>query len=133
MPLFAPRGPQVLDWRNGVEKDPDEVLQTTTVFTNVGKGVVAKEKELQAAFGTADARAVCLEILARGELQVSEKERRADLGNLFKDVATVLTEKCVNPETARPYTLGVLERALRDIHFNPDPKKSAKQPLPKTP
>ena len=33
----------------------------------------------------------------------------------------------VNPETSRPYTLTMLERALKDIHFNPDPKKSAKQ------
>ena len=36
------------DWRAGIEKDVDEVLQTTTVFVNVGKGVVAKEKELLA-------------------------------------------------------------------------------------
>jgi len=70
---------------------------------------------------------VCLDILARGELQVSDKERKADLGNLFRDVASVLVEKCVNPETERPYTLGMLERALRDIHFSADPKRSAKQ------
>lgn len=33
----------------------------------------------------------------------------------------------MNPDTSRPYTLTMLERALKDIHFNPDPKKSAKQ------
>eukprot|EP00955_Chlamydomonas_euryale_P113224 366202-Chlamydomonas_euryale.AAC.7 len=47
--------------------------------------------------------------------------------NLFRDVSSVLAEKCVNPETNRPYTLTMLERALRDVHFNIDPKKSAKQ------
>lgn len=31
------------------------------------------------------------------------------------------------PAPQRPYTLTMLERALRDIHFNCDPKKSAKQ------
>jgi hypothetical protein len=31
----------------GREKDIDEVLQTTTVFANVGKGVHAKKEELQ--------------------------------------------------------------------------------------
>ena len=59
--------------------------------------------------------------------KVSDKERRAELDNLFKDVAQVLAEKTVNPDTARPYPHTVLERALRDLHFNPDPKKSAKQ------
>ena len=52
------------------EKDLDEVLQTTTIFTNVGKGVVAKERELQEGFATADEKTICLEILSRGELQV---------------------------------------------------------------
>ena len=52
------------------EKDLDEVLQSTSVFHNVSKGVAAKDKDLQAAFGTTDHTAICLEILARGELQV---------------------------------------------------------------
>jgi len=39
----------------------------------------------------------------------------------------VLVEKTINPDTGRPYTHTMLERALRDLHFNPDPKKSAKQ------
>ncbi|GLI61502.1 hypothetical protein VaNZ11_003831 [Volvox africanus] len=118
---------KVADWRNGIEKDLDEVLQTTTIFHNVGKGVVAKDKELQAAFGTSDQKAICLEVLAKGELQVSDKERKLEYEHLFKDVAGVLMEKCINPTTNRPYTLSMLERALRDIHFNLDPKKSAKQ------
>jgi len=55
------------------EKDLDEVLQSTSVFHNVSKGVAAKDKDLLAAFGTTDHTAICLEILARGELQVSCK------------------------------------------------------------
>lgn len=60
-------------------------------------------------------------------MQVAEEERKLMLDNLFKDVAGVLVEKCVNPETGRPYTLALLERALKDVHFNVDPKRSAKQ------
>ncbi|GBF92371.1 hypothetical protein Rsub_05573 [Raphidocelis subcapitata] len=118
---------KINDWRAGIEKDLDEVLQTTTVFANVGKGVHAKKEELMEAFGTADEEQICREILAKGDVQVSDKERRAELDNLFKDVAQVLVEKTVNPDTGRPYTHTMLERALRDTHFNPDPKKSAKQ------
>ena len=46
---------------------------------------------------------------------------------LFKDVASVLVQKCVNPDTNRPYTSTMLERALRDAHFAVDPKRTAKQ------
>ncbi|CAH2073496.1 unnamed protein product, partial [Iphiclides podalirius] len=37
---------KVVSWRNKLEKDIDEVLQTHTVFTNVSKGQVAKKEDL---------------------------------------------------------------------------------------
>lgn len=66
----------------------------------------------------------------RGSLiqsQISEKERDVELSSLFKDVASIVAEKCINPKTQRPYTITMIERALRDCHFSVDPKRSAKQ------
>ncbi|KAL5077489.1 hypothetical protein RYX36_016473 [Vicia faba] len=53
----------VLSWRIGVEKDIEEVLQSHTVYTNVSKGVLAKSKDLNAAFGTDDHSSICLEVI----------------------------------------------------------------------
>ena len=117
----------VVAWRDGFERDLDNVLQTTRVYTNVSKGVFAKEEDVLRAFGTKDESAVCEIILNQGELQVSDKERKVTLENIFRDAVTVLVEKCVNPETNRPYPPGVIERALREIHFSVDPMKGAKQ------
>lgn len=108
------------------EKDLDEVLQTTTVFSNVSKGVLAKREDLIHVFGTDDEHKICIKILADGEMQISDKERKVELDTLFRDVAAILSEKCVNPKSKKPYTIGVLERALKDIHFSVDPKKPAK-------
>ena len=102
------------------------MLQSTTVFSNVSKGVLAKREDLVESFGTDDATAICHKILAEGELQVSDKERKVELDTLFRDVASVLSDKCINPDTRRPYTISMLERALRDVHFSVDPKRSAK-------
>jgi ribosome maturation protein Sdo1 len=44
---------------------------TDNVFTNVSKGMLASSKDLLDAFGTADTKAVCREILDKGELQVN--------------------------------------------------------------
>ena len=63
---------------------------------------------------------------ARPAAQVSDKERKVELETLFRDVASVLSEKCINPESRRPYTITMIERALRDAHFNVDPKRPAK-------
>ncbi len=41
-----------------------------------------------------------------GTVQVSDKERQAQQEALFKDVATNVTDMCVNPENRRPYSVG---------------------------
>jgi len=118
---------KVLSWRSHVEKDIDEVLQTHTVFTNVSKGVLAKSKDLIQVFGTDDEDKVCLEILEKGELQVADRERESQLSNQFRDIATIVMAKTVNPETERPYTITMIERLMREVHFAVDPHRNSKQ------
>lgn len=137
------------------ETDIDEVLQTHTVFMNVSKGQVAKSDDLKRAFGTDDQSEVCLkvrvdfsfdyeislfhfrtleddlyfhfQILAQGELQVSEKERHANLESMYRDIATIVADKCVNPETNRPYTVTMIEKAMKELHVSVKPTRSTKQ------
>lgn len=118
---------KVTSWRSNVETDLDEVLQTPTVFMNVSKGQVAKTDDLKRAFGTDNQTEICLQILKKGELQVSEKERHSQLESMFRDIATIVADKCVNPETNRPYTVTLIERAMKDVHFSVKPTKSTKQ------
>lgn len=103
------------------------MLQTHSVFINVSKGQFAKKDDLMKAFGTEDVTAVCKEILSKGELQVSDKERHSQLDTLFKDIATNVADKCVNPESKRPYPVSMIEKAMKDIHFSVKPNRNAKQ------
>ncbi|KAL3222897.1 hypothetical protein MRX96_028327 [Rhipicephalus microplus] len=88
---------KVVAWRNGVEKDIDEVLQMHTVYTNVSKGQAAKKEDLIKCFGTDDQTKICKEILTKGELQVSEKERHSQLESSFRDIATLEAHFSVRP------------------------------------
>jgi ribosome maturation protein SDO1 len=65
--------------------------------------------------------------LEKGELQVSDKERTQHLENTFKEIASLVTGKCINPETKRPHTISMIEQAMRDIHFSVNPNRNAKQ------
>lgn len=109
------------------EKDIDEVLQTQTVFVNVSKGQLAKKEDLIKCFGTEDHVKVCMEILNKGELQVSEKERAHQQESTYKDIATIIADKCVNPETKRPYPVGMIEKAMRQVHVSLKPNRTSKQ------
>jgi ribosome maturation protein SDO1 len=117
---------KVVNWRNRVETDLTEVLQIATVFQNVSKGVLANKTDIVKAFGTDNEDEVIRYILDKGEMQVSDKERKAQYESLFRDVATIISEKCVNPTSNRPYTVSMIENAMRDVHFSVHPTKAAK-------
>ncbi|KAJ2909631.1 hypothetical protein GGI21_001692 [Coemansia aciculifera] len=118
---------KVTEWRTGVEKDIDEVLQIHQVYVNVSKGQVAKTEELRKCFNTEDVDEVIKEVLMKGEQQVSDKERHHQLDNMLRDIATVVAEKCVNPATQQPYTVTMIEKIMADIHYSVNPNRSAKQ------
>ncbi|CDS82035.1 probable Shwachman-Bodian-Diamond syndrome protein [Sporisorium scitamineum] len=118
---------KVREWRTGVETDLDEVVQIENVFVNVSKGQVAPSDDLQKAFGTTEIPKILQEILKKGELQVGEKERQHELSNTWKDIATQVAEKCVDPGSQRPYTVGMIEKAMHDVHYSVKTGRSAKQ------
>jgi len=120
---------KVVSWREGIEKDLDEVLQSHTVFVNVSKGEVAKKADLVKCFEEleGDQTEICKLILSKGDLQVSDKERQAQQEAMFKDIATVISDKCVNPESKRPYPVSIIEKAMKECHVSVKPNKSSKQ------
>jgi ribosome maturation protein SDO1 len=118
---------KVLDWRNGIETDLHEVLQSTTVFTNVSKGLVASQADIDSFNVGGHSEEVCRLILKRGDLQVSDKERKAQQDQLLKEVATVIANKCINIDTNRPFPISLVEHSLRQVHFSLSLSRSAKQ------
>jgi ribosome maturation protein SDO1 len=67
-----------------------------------------------------------LQILKKGELQVGEKERSHNITNLYKDIATQIAEKCVDPSTQRPYSVSMIEKAMAEVGFSVKADKTAK-------
>jgi ribosome maturation protein SDO1 len=104
---------KVLEWRSGIETDLDNVLQIPSVFLNVSKGQTAPKEDLEKAFGKATSTDdIILQILKKGELQVGEKERAAQLERVHNEVISIVAGKLVDPRTKRVYTSGIIEKAL---------------------
>ncbi|KAM3176500.1 hypothetical protein ACTXT7_006371 [Hymenolepis weldensis] len=108
------------------EPNIDEVIQTHEVFANVSKGQLAKKSELFQDFETEDSEEIILKLLQEGEIPVSEMERKSISESLSRDVAKIISEKCINTETNRPYTVSMVEKMMRECHINLQPNKSAK-------
>jgi ribosome maturation protein SDO1 len=104
---------KVLEWRSGIETDLDNVLQIPNVFLNVSKGQTAPRDDLDKAFGKGKSvDDIVLEILKKGELQVGEKERAAQLERVHNELIGIVASKLVDPRTKRVYTSGMIEKAL---------------------
>ncbi|TGO67444.1 hypothetical protein BOTNAR_0042g00300 [Botryotinia narcissicola] len=104
---------KVLEWRSGNEKDIDNVLQIPNVFLNVSRGQTAPTADLAKAFGKdTPVQDIILEILNKGELQVGEKERHAQLERVHNEVISIVASKLVDPKSKRVYTTGMIEKAL---------------------
>ncbi|EAQ91202.1 hypothetical protein CHGG_03137 [Chaetomium globosum CBS 148.51] len=110
---------KVLEWRSGIETDLDNVLQIPSVFLNVSKGQTAPSAELAKAFGKdTPVDDIILEILRKGEMQVGEKERTAQLERVHNEVISIVASKLVDPRTKRVYTSGMIEKALDMLSAN---------------
>lgn len=103
------------------------MLQTHTVFTNVSKGQVAKKEDLIKAFGKDNQTEICKEILQKGELQVSDKERQSQLDQVFKEIATMVADMCINPEVKKPYPVTMIQKAMKDAHYSVKLNQNTKQ------
>ena len=81
----------------------------------MSKGAVAPHADLVKSFPDMDIEAIILDILKKGELQVGEKERGAQLEQIHNEVIQIVTGKCVDPGSGRPYTTGMIEKALSEL------------------
>jgi ribosome maturation protein SDO1 len=96
------------------------------IFSNVSKGEVANKDDLLHAFGNMDKRAILRYILDKGAMQVSEKEREAALETVLKEIASIVASKTFNPTTNLPYTVNLIQNAMKEINFSGNTTKSSK-------
>jgi len=118
---------KVDEWRRKVETDINEVVQSPNIFQNAQQGKLAHSSELQKAYGTTDTDEIIRIILDKGEIQISEKERKEETEKIFKDVATFIVEKCIHKETKEALTLAAVERAMKEAGVSIQLSKPAKQ------
>lgn len=117
---------KVQDYRKGVEKDLDEVLQIHQVFMNVSKGLAASKEDLQKCFGMTDLDPIIKEIITKGEIQLSERERQLMINKINNELLTIISAKCVNPKSKRRYPPTMIHKALVELKFSPVLNKPAK-------
>ena len=66
---------KITDWRNKTENDINEVIQIDKIYIDTERGDFASKQDLSKAFKNMSNDEIIVEILNKGEFQVSEVER----------------------------------------------------------
>lgn len=117
---------KLLEYKEGIETDTDNVLQIDRIFVNVNKGEYASKADLAKSYPGLKEKAIVKEILDHGDFQVGEQERHAQIDRIRNEVIHIVAGRLVNPETKRVYTPGMIEKALDTLSSQATQQKTEK-------
>ena len=118
---------KVTNWRNKQETNINEVVQIDKIFTNATRGDVASKKDLKVFGNKMTEQEIFMEILNKGEFQVSDLEREAGLENVRKEVAHIIVGMCVNSKDQSNFPLSIILKAMSECKVKLSDTKSAKK------
>ena len=87
---------------------------------------MAKKAELKKGFPGKNEDEITIEILEKGELQVSDLERDAKTESLKRDIANWVCKKTLNTKTKRSFPVSTILKAMDDNHFKVNDNQNAK-------
>lgn len=117
---------KVTDWRNKQEDDISNVLQVDQIYADVERGNVASKKDLQK-FGKMSRDQIIMEILNKGEFQMSDLERDDKLESVRQEIANWISSQCVNSETGNEFPSSIILRGMNEINSKVVLNKAPKQ------
>lgn len=109
-----------MKYKKGLSNNVD-FLAFDKIFTDVKKGNVAPEKEIEQAFGTNDIYAIAGRIVKEGEVLVTQDYRDEEREKKMKQVVDFLVKNAVDPKNGLPHTPERIKSALDQSHFNLKP------------
>ena len=119
------RPEKAFEYREGRKVDLDEVLWTDVVYKDSRKGLKASPEALRRAFGTDDIRYVADVILKKGEIQLTEEQRRRMLEAKRRQVISYIARNAIDPKTKLPIPESRIEAAMEQLRIGIDLYKDA--------
>ncbi|WP_337859848.1 ribosome assembly factor SBDS [Ferroplasma sp.] len=108
--------------RNG-KIDLENDLALPEIFKDAKKGERTNEEILKHVFKTTDIAQIAIEIIKRGQIQLTTDQRREMLELKRKQVINELVREAINPQTNTPIPAIRIEEAMEEAKVRIDPFK----------
>jgi ribosome maturation protein SDO1 len=111
--------------RQGEDISIEEIVEGYTVFENFSKGLKADKETLIDILGVSSDKEIATKILERGELQLTQEQRKQFLKEKRDEIIDFLVKHAVNPKTKSPHPESRIEKAMDDAGVKIERKEPA--------
>jgi len=118
-----------LSYKTGKNVEPSAVIAIDEVFSDANKGLRAGSDKLKKNFGTDDHAKAAVEVLRRGELQLTQEQRHRMTEEKRRQVVTMIAKTYVDPRSGLPHPPIRIEQAMQEARVSFDPFKDANEQL----
>jgi ribosome maturation protein SDO1 len=118
-----------LSFKQGRNVEPSQVIAADEVYSDSNKGLRANSEHLKKHFGTDDHAKAALEVLKRGELNLTQEQRRRLTEEKRKAVISMISKNFVDPKTSLPHPPLRIEQAMQEARVAIDPFQDANEQM----
>jgi len=116
-------------------KEPEEAelleaLKSTRVFKDAQKGLEASAEDMKEVFGTDEEEKVALEIIKKGEIQLTTQQRREIVERKKNKIVDYIARAAVDPRSNIPHPRQRIEAAMEEAKVRISEFKTAKDQIP---
>jgi ribosome maturation protein SDO1 len=116
-----------LNFKAGKQVDTSQVIAIDEVFSDSSKGLRASGDKLKKHFKTEDHAKAAIEVLKRGELQLTQEQRLRLTDEKRKQVVLIISKNYVDLRTGLPHPPVRIEQAMQDARVIIDPFQDANE------
>ncbi len=98
----------------------EDVLAVDKIFSDSSKGIIVPETQLKQVFKTTDIKEAALQIIRKGEIQLTAEYRERLREEKKRKVINEIHKNAVDPKTGIPHPLSRIEDAIREAKVRID-------------
>lgn len=106
------------DWKDILDHMPAD-----EIFTDARKSTRSPQEEMDIAFRTSSSKDIAIEILKKGQVQLTTEQRRQMAEEKYRQIIAIIAREAMNPQTKTPHPATRIEAAIAEAGIHIDPMR----------
>ncbi|MDV3277243.1 MAG: ribosome assembly factor SBDS [Nitrososphaerales archaeon] len=116
-----------LSFKQGKNVEPSQVIVIDEVYSDSTKGLRAGSEKLRKFLNTDDEAKAALEVLKRGELNLTQEQRKRLTEEKRRAIIAIISKNFVDPKTMLPHPPLRIDHAMQEARVAVDPFQDANE------